>query len=284
MALGGSADEPSDTAGMEARVSRQDRLEYVYALPLAHAEAFAEGVGAQLPLDPYYETWDELRPKRFVSTLYFDTPDQQIAAACAEGSENIKLRAREYYAPAGDSGVYREPELWLEIKRREGARTKKLRCNILVRELGELLEDGVMTHAAVASRLNRWGEPGDRVLAEILTLLRRLDGPLRPNCIAHYRRRAWQDEDARARVTIDTELSVYPPPDPSRFQVWGASLVEVVTSMEPLHELEHAIVEAKVEGAPPAWLEALLGEATLRSDFSKFLVASRVIGELKRTP
>lgn len=264
---------------MEARVSRQDRLEYVYALPLEHAEAFAEGVGAQLPLDPYYQIWDELRPKRFVSTLYFDTPDQEIAAACADGSENIKLRAREYYAPADDSGVYHEPELWLEIKRREGARTKKLRCNILVRELGELLEDGVMTHEAVASRLNRWGEPGDRVLAEILTLLRRIDGPLRPNCIAHYRRRAWQDAQSEARVTIDTELSVYPPLDPSRYSGWGASLIEVVVGTEPLHELEHAIVEAKIEGPQPAWLEALLVEATPRTDFSKFLVASRVIGE-----
>lgn len=261
-----------------AMVSSQDRIEYVYALPLEAADAFAEGVAKHIEIDPHYDIEDDERSKRYVTTLYFDTDTHQIAEACANGSSNIKLRAREYYAPAGISGVYREPDLWLEIKRREGARTFKQRCNILARELGDLLESGSLTREDLVARLNRWGEHGDRVIGEILELIDRAHKPLRPDCIAHYRRRAWQDDDEGLRVTLDTELAFYRPPNKLMLG-YGSSLVEVIAKSEPLFEFEHAIVEAKIHGPMPAWLNELLEptKAFQHRTFSKFLVASRIV-------
>lgn len=255
----------------------QDRLEYVYALPLAQAEAFAEGVAEQLGLDPHYDSEDEERPKRYVTTLYFDTPNHQIAKACARG-DNVKLRAREYYAPAGVSGVYREANLWLEVKRREGPRTNKLRCNILARELGDLLGGGTLRQGPLQAAVRRWGDAGERVIQEILGLMDRVDGPLQPDSIAHYRRRAWQDNGNVTRVTLDTELAFYDPPRKLVLD-YGASLVEVIEYSEPLFEFEHAIVEAKIHGPTPRWLEALLErvEAIEHRAFSKFLMASRCV-------
>lgn len=265
------------TGERSTRGSTLARFEYVYALPLSQVEAFADGISERLELDPHYDIEEEQRSKRYVTTLYFDTDTHEIAESCANGGEGTKLRAREYYAPAGDSGVYREADLWLEIKRREGSRTTKQRCNIPARELAKMLDGDGLRPEAVAAQRSRWGEAGERVILEILALFERASGRLRPDCIAHYRRRAWEDPNTGTRVTLDTELACYSPPA-HLFEDFGASLIEAISRSRPLLELGYAIVEVKLHGPMPTWLEQLLpAEATERPAFSKFLLASRTV-------
>jgi hypothetical protein len=74
-----------------------ERREHVYIANSEAAEPFAAGVARQLAPDPRNLQARDADTAHYVTTLYFDSANHDIAHACASDDENVKLRAREYF-------------------------------------------------------------------------------------------------------------------------------------------------------------------------------------------
>jgi hypothetical protein len=217
----------------------------------------------------------------FVTTLYFDSPLRDLASACEAGGDNIRLRTREYH-DRGSQGARFEPFVWMELKARSGERTRKRRFGIPLDEVAALLGDGVISsrllllRVARAGEARRWTPP--ELLEEIAELGARTRGPLGPDCVVQYRRRAWQDDDERIRITLDTEVAYHAAP---REPFTGRPLSERLGPA--CGRLAHALVEIKLRRECPAWLDELADALALtpayagRHTFSKFVAASRAV-------
>jgi hypothetical protein len=267
-------------AGQAMKGEVYERREYVYAVGPELGERFADAVSEHLRVDVYRPQLGVSAPAHYVTTLYFDSARREIARACESGVDNVKLRAREYCDRSDEHGVWREPLLWLEVKARTGARTRKLRFGIPKGDVPPLLTRGLITPRMIEQQRARWDASAEALLAEIAVLCSKTKGPLRPDCLAHYRRWAWQDEAGDTRVTLDTELAFCRPP-PALFRDI-TSLGEAVAGSQVI-QAEEAIIEIKLRGECPAWLRELLRETGLEpavSDgvpYSKFLAASRAV-------
>jgi SPX domain protein involved in polyphosphate accumulation len=262
-----------------------ERRELVYIASLDVAESFAAEVNEHLALDPNNLLAKQPSASHYVTSLYFDSASHEIAHACAHEHDSTKLRAREYFDRSSERGIVTEALLWFEVKARMGAHTRKLRFSIPTDEVQAFLSEGVISERMIALQRTRWGASAEAVLEEISKLCSRTAGPLRPDCVAHYRRRAWQDQDAHTRVTLDTELAFYRPPANLLREVF--SLREVVTG-EPVLRADHCVIEIKLHGERPAWLRALIDASNLEPEptsgapFSKFLAASRAVMAAER--
>ncbi|KIG18986.1 hypothetical protein DB30_06597 [Enhygromyxa salina] len=277
-----------------------DRVEDKYFLAPAQARAFVDGVTKQIGEHRFRgDNANTLpRPVHYVTTLYFDSQTREIARACERGDDNVKLRAREYYDEHPDltevvtsrSGVIRrEPLVWLEVKARVGASTRKVRFSLPSDEVSRFLSDGVISEQTLAQQRSNWGPDADQVLEQIAQLCTQTEGPLRPDCLAHYRRRAWQDPSGSMRITLDTRLGFYRAPA-DMFNRSGepggisehTSLRELVSG-PPITRLSQYLVELKLRGAQPEWLRALVSATQLeparvgQRTFSKFLAASHAV-------
>jgi hypothetical protein len=256
----------------------EERSEHVYFLRAESTQTFVEGVGAHLDVSFFANhALDEL-PAHYITTLYFDTDTQEIARACEGGTEGVRVRAREYYDRLPEQGIRREPLLWLEVKTRSGAVTRKLRFAIPSHEVDAVLRDGMITEMLnLDARV--WGPSAAAVLHEIGQLCMHAAGPLEPDCVAHYRRQAWEDADGTLRITLDTELAFHRPPA-HPFQ-GGRMLAEALG--EPVARLGHTLIEIKSRREPPAWLRNLIAQVGLEpalegpGTFSKFVAASHAV-------
>jgi SPX domain protein involved in polyphosphate accumulation len=255
-----------------------ERSEQVFFLSAESTQSFIEGVGAHLDADSFYrnESDPSESPAHYITTLYFDSDTQEMARACAGGTEGVRLRAREYYDHLPEQGIRREPLLWLEVKTRSGSSTRKVRFAIPSNEAQTVLGDGVVTERMLQFESRAWGQSAEAVLREIAELCMHTAGPLRPDCMAHYRRQAWQDADETLRITLDTELAFHRPPA-NPFQ-GGLVLTE-----PPVARLSHSLVEIKTRGEQPVWLRNLIAEVGLEpalegpGAFSKFVAASHAV-------
>jgi hypothetical protein len=105
-------------------------------------------------------------------------------------------------------------------------------------------------------------------------------GPLKPDCMSHYRRRAWQDTNETLRITLDTELAFYHAPNNS---LWSATTLADAILEPPAAALRHSLVEIKARGEHPTWLRELMIEVGLeparegKRAFSKFVAASHAV-------
>ena len=255
-----------------------ERDEFAYAVRNDMAEAFAAGMDKHLRRAHYRRPEDGQSVAHYVTTLYFDSEEREIALACEHGSDNVKLRAREYLDRRGEVEVT-EPLLWLEVKARLGAKTRKVRFSIPTREVPGFLNEGVITRQMIALQRSRWGESAEEVFREILDLCRKTEGPLRPDCLANYRRRAWEHSEGTMRITLDTELAYYRPPSNLFSEI--RTLSEAVSG-PPVRRAEHSIIEIKLLDEGPTWLHQLLRAAGVgpkdhQSPYSKFLAASRAV-------
>jgi SPX domain protein involved in polyphosphate accumulation len=204
----------------------------------------------------------------------------------------VKLRAREYYDEHPDltevvtsraGFVRRDPLVWLEVKARIGVSTKKVRFSLPSSEVSVFLSEGVISEATLAEQRSNWGPDADEVFAQIGELCTNTHGPLRPDCMAHYRRRAWQDPSGSIRITLDTRLGFYRAPVDmfSKSQEF-VSLRDLVTG-PPIVRLPQYLVELKLRGEQPEWLRALISSTKLeraragQRTFSKFLAASHAV-------
>jgi SPX domain protein involved in polyphosphate accumulation len=260
----------------------EERSEQVYFLRTESTERFIERVSAHLAVDSFGRTESDASesPAHYITTLYFDSDTQEIARACEGGNEGVRLRAREYADHLPEQGIRREPLLWLEVKTRNGASTRKVRFAIPSHEVQTVLSDGVISERMLHFESRAWGQPAEAVLREIAELCMNTAGPLKPDCMAHYRRQAWQDTDETLRITLDTELAFHRPPA-NLFQ-GGLALAETIAE-PPVARLLHSLVEIKTRGEQPDWLRNLIAEVGLDpahegpGTFSKFVAASHAV-------
>jgi SPX domain protein involved in polyphosphate accumulation len=260
----------------------EERSEQVYFLRTESTQRFIEGVSAHLDVEAFGRAESDASesPAHYITTLYFDSDTQEIARACEGGTEGVRLRAREYYDRLPEQGIRREPLLWLEVKTRNGASTRKVRFAIPSHEVQTVLSDGVITERMLHFESRAWGQPAEAVLREIAELCMNTAGPLKPDCMAHYRRQAWQDTAETLRITLDTELAFHRPPA-NPFQD-GLSLAEAIAE-PPVARLLHSLVEIKARGEQPDWLRNLIAEVGLDparegpGTFSKFVAASHAV-------
>jgi hypothetical protein len=271
--------DPTTTPALNSIASGMfaERSERVYFLARERVDAFVASVGEHLGVHEYEPSASGVYDPaaHYVTTLYFDSPMRDIAIACEEGGDNIRLRTREYHDRNG-ARIRHEPLIWVEVKARSGDRTRKRRFALPLDEAGSLLEEGVITpRLGIFQRAQ--ANHNATILAEIAELGTRTRGPLGPDCVVRYRRRAWQDEDEQIRITLDTELSYHRPP-PRPF-VDGRPLVERLGPA--CARLTPALVEIKLRRAAPAWLDQLTEPLALafvgKHTFSKFVAASRAV-------
>lgn len=258
----------------------EERSEHAYFLDAEHAQTFVDRVGEHLDIHWFHHPGAQHEPAHYVTTLYFDSDAREIAQACETGSESVRLRARQYCDSDPELGLRREPLLWIEVKTRSGASTRKVRFAIPSHDVHTFLRDGVITERMLEFQRQAWGRPAEAVLGEISELCTHTVGPLKPDCLAHYRRRAWQDAGETLRITLDTELGFHRAPA-NLFQA-GMTLSDAVTG-PPAAQLRSNLVEIKLRTDPPDWLRELILDLGLEPAleggrvFSKFVAASHAV-------
>ncbi len=217
-------------------------------------------------------------PEHFVSTIYFDTPDRRLLrAAQSRAVDHLKLRAKEYYdvhpslaelATSVEEVVHAPGDVWLELKRRSGARTQKHRIRVSKSVLWSWLEQRTPLH-----RSDYVGRDADAcVLQEYL-----IAQPERlvPASIVNYRRCSWQSEQGDLRITLDSDLAFYDPPADVRGR---RSLLREELGA-PCAREPSALLEVKHRGdALPSWLSAQLTLLRLSPvEYSKFVRSASAV-------
>lgn len=268
-----------------------DRSEIKYLVPSAGARRLAEVVGQHVPRHKFAQddAVDLSGSQSYITTVYFDTARRDVARACLGGDTSLKLRAKEYYEYfpsmaelATDSRqlIDGSAVLWLETKRRIGHRTVKNRFGIPKQDLPAFFHDGTITDEMIRIQAAEYGDAVEEVVADLAELCRPYDGPLRADCLVNYRRRAWQDDAGTLRVTLDSHLTFFAPPDDLWLRPRALTHDELGA---PAGSFAGCVLELKSRGQLPAWLTDLLEEtgarpATLEdapdAAFSKFLAGS----------
>jgi VTC domain len=261
-----------------------DRGERKYLVAPDRAPVLARALGERLELHHYAGEDANRLPgaQHFVTTIYFDTAARDIYQAARAADHSIKLRAKEYYdlhpalselATDPRQLVRYSPVLWLEIKEKEGERTRKRRLALPKADVSAFLAERHVTPEMVSLQHAK-PAAAQAALAEIGALLARL-GPVAADCLVNYRRLAWQDPDSSLRVTIDVQLSFYGPPA----DLWTRRFAMVRESLGAARASERScVVEVKWRGARPDWLDRLLADVGARDGYySKFEAASRAV-------
>jgi hypothetical protein len=276
------------TAGHDGRDARMtaDRDELKYVLPAATAVEVAREIARRWDRHRFQGPGANKLPeaRHHVTTVYFDTPGRDVYRTAAASTDNTKLRAKEYYDLHPDLTelatdprelVRYSPLLWLELKHREGTRTRKHRIGIPKREVPNFFASGVVTSEMLRIQKETNGAGAESAIKELQEFCSRFQEPLRADCLASYRRSAWQDEEGMLRVTIDRSLSYFAPPA----DLWTRSHALVSETLgEPRASFAHCVVEVKMRGEPPAWLAEILTHSGAREErYSKFLSASRAV-------
>jgi hypothetical protein len=275
-----------DAEQIDARMTA-DRREAKYLLSSEQARAIAAAVNERLVAHRHRGDGANLLPgaHHFVTTIYFDTPSRALFRAASESAEShLKLRAKEYYdlhpdltetATDARQLVRFQPVLWLELKHREGTHTGKRRIGIPKRDVPAFFTDATITPEMIAIQEATHGREARAVLAAVAELCSSCAEPMRADCLVNYRRAAWQDPAGAVRVTIDTNLSFYAPPDDLWDRDWALVRPTLGT---PRGSESRRVLEVKTHGDPPRWLTQVLREARAEPlAFSKFDAASSAV-------
>jgi hypothetical protein len=283
-----------------------ERQEHRYLLPPGQAQAFARALNRHLQHHRHkgVDANTLPRPRHFVTTVYFDTPSRHAFHALRSGhpaDQQVKLRAREYYdlhpslaelATQRQDFVRHSPGVWLELKFRDGNRTGKRRLPIprpyVPEVIASLTNDpaararsspapAVVSQDFESDALTPAPAPiwDENILREIRTFCARYPERLRADCLVHYRRLPWQDDEAELRVTLDVGVEFFAPPK----DLWGSHQALVRDGLgSPKRRFERAIIELKCRTAPPGWLIDLLGGLGAEpSRVSKFEEAAQAV-------
>jgi SPX domain protein involved in polyphosphate accumulation len=218
------------------------RVELKYRLSSSAARSLiADLKEAALPPDVRRQT-------SWITTVYLDTPDLRLARAGRSHPRTaVKLRLREYFEPDGSGGA---GVVWVELKERDGERSRKDRFALEKARVRDFLEGALDEEEILRSR------PSDA--GEIAGTLRRIrdvwPGVLTPVGSVRYRRFSAQGGSPGARLTVDQEIS---------YAAGPSSLRE-----------EGAVAEVKYPAGPtPGWCAALLGRRPA-CEYSKFAIVS----------
>jgi hypothetical protein len=208
------------------------RTEVKFAVDDREAGAIAAELAEHL--DPVRECW--------ITSTYLDRPDRGLSAAVRSSpTVNIKIRLRDY----GHSDA-----LWLELKRRAGAASEKVRVRLARRALDRFLAGG-----DVSAELD--SVEGYREIRGYLP------GPARPVGSVRFFRRSLESVEPRVRVTLDRDITYHRAGDLDH----------------SLGREELGTLEIKYGTLQPLWLPAITRRLT-PSTPSKFLGLLRHVDRL----
>jgi hypothetical protein len=242
----------------DALVRRRRELKYL--LPQADSEDLVERLQNEGPYDQ--------RDGR-VTTVYFDRPDREFTRrAFRTPAANVKIRLREYLTP---EGLPVSPFIWIEVKEREGATTRKLRFQLHKRLVDPFLEGGIEPAAILGSQGS--SVAASEVVEAALQIRALARGPLVAVGAVCYRRMSFDSREPRARMTVDREISYHPPP----LTLYGRNESLSRDTMGPPARVESGVVvEVKHrEDRVPAWCGASL-RGFRPVEYSKFMVLARL--------
>lgn len=257
-----------------------DRNELTYLVPRRGWQGLVRYFDEWLPSHRYRGDGENPLPlpEHFVSTIYFDTPSRRLLRAAQHRSvDHIKLRVKEYYdvhpslaelATSVEEVVHAPGDVWLELKRRSGARTQKHRIRVSKRVLSRWLEErGGLDRGDYVGR-----DADARVLQDYLAAERER---LVPASVVNYQRCSWQSEEGDLRVTLDSDLAFFEPP---RDLFGRPSLLREALGTPCLRE-PSALLEVKHRGdALPSWLSARLALLRLSPvEYSKFVKSASAV-------
>jgi hypothetical protein len=277
-----------DAAAADASITA-DRDEIKYFVPFDRARALTQDIASHLAPHRYTGERANLLPgaHHFVTTIYFDTASHaHYRAASQNTARNVKVRAKEYYdlhpslaelATSAAAIVRYQPWLFLELKHRDGRRTRKQRCRLRKVDVPSFFTRDVMAGEVDAARAAV--DVASSELGEITAYCRELAEPLLASCLVNYRRLAFQDAHGALRVTADSDLAYFAAPK----DLWTRSEAWVRGSLGAPRGIEQrALIEVKSRGPVPAWLQSSLDRAgATQVAFSKFVRAAQAVhGEL----
>lgn len=188
-----------------------------------------------------------------ISNVYFDSSDFQMIQDSVDrlhGREKVRMRTY-------DKAPHQDSEVFLEIKKKEGEFGKKYRMTASVKAVEDLVVSGLVADGVADERV-------ERVVTEVNALQDRY-GQLLPKMYIAYKRYSLAGiADKKVRVTFDTDVICRP------HQV---SLTDGRYGF-PLVSQDQVIMEIKVPGVCPAWLQDILDEHGLADQpFSKYVTA-----------
>lgn len=235
-----------------------ERNEVKFLLPATQAASFALGSSERLPAQ-------RGAPEQELTTVYFDTEGCELYRAALAQPIAIKVRIRAYGAA---------PAVYVELKVREGQRSRKSRVQLPVDAAISLVERPEL--AVAYDLLGADGAAFHGVADELRRVCAGLSGRLRASCAVRYRRRAFEEPALALRVTIDRELRAFAP-DPA------AELFSSCRDEQPAFAEPACVVEIKSRGGWPPWLPSLLAaHGALPVEYSKFVMASRAVHGILR--
>lgn len=214
-------------------------IEERFLVAADEARAFLACAARHVPVDRF----DPGRPVAFIRTTYFDTDDLELFRS----QRRRRVRLREYAgAPCADGIATLTGQCAFELKESSGAERRKAR---FAGERGDLL------------RLLRRGphRPIDADLARAAAEVR--GGRLRPRLTTFFRRRSHTADGIR--ITLDDRLTFARP-------------VRLGRAGEPAEPADvvgcgpQLVLEIKLAGPRPGWLEEAAGGLLGMSRFSKF--------------
>ena len=263
-----------------------DRVELKYKVSPSHAATFMRALASHVAEHRFEGKGANRLPRarHYVTTVYFDTPSLDLYRAVRASEDNLKVRAREYYdvhpellelATSQAQVVRYSPVLWVEVKGKHQGRTYKRRVGIPKPDVGAFFERGTVSVAMRELQAEHGAKHAEEVIDELLELRSRYAEPLRPSCLVNYRRTAFQNPEGSVRITLDQRLACYAPPA-DLLQRPLPLLRENLGSA--CYEESAIVLEVKLTGATPAWLEEMLQTARAeRFAYSKFVTASEAV-------
>lgn len=275
----------SDLAQAEVEPITRDRRELKYLMPGERAASFIRNMATRLSAHRYRGAGANPLPRaqHFATTVYFDTDAGDLCREAVTNPVHVKARAREYYdvhpdltelATDARDLVQYQPVLFVELKVRDGERSRKQRVAVPKREVDRFFERFEVSEA-MRSLQPEGSTELDAVVAEFGRLRDRFGKPLRASCIVNYRRLSWENPGAALRITLDRDLCVFAPP----VQLWTRREALTREALgRPVHEERACVLEVKSRAELPAWLFTLLEtHAATSVDYSKFVMASRAV-------
>lgn len=209
-------------------------LEYRFVVDRATGEEVLRRVAGHLAPDVHAPE----RPVAYCRTLYLDSDDGMYLRTFKSGAAACRARIRQYAAAGDRAGEARITGAiaWLEHKRSSGLEREKIRVAVEVGDLRALLAGRPTAAAGCIDRAAPLGE----VLAGLAS------GQLRPRLLTWYRR--WSLGRAPLRVTLDEGIAYCLPEAPA--EAGERAEPACVVARDAL-----AVLEVKVTGSLPAWLE-----------------------------
>jgi hypothetical protein len=229
-----------------------------FLLSRSEMRRFLDAVAARAAIEIY----DPQRPISFTRTTYFDTDDLNYFRS-GDGSPARRLRVREYAVAASLSEA---PVLsgvaFIELKQHEGEVRHKDRLAGTPAEIARLVRSAGATPPALAT-----GGPLPAIARELAL------PTMAPRLGTWYRRLCLTAEARHVRITLDENLTFCRPQPIGEPGALAAPRTREMVAAFPAR-----VLEVKLTGAMPFWLERALESLERADSFSKFRMGMTALG------